>query len=123
MTMVDLQVRDISDELYQRLSWLAEKRNATISSMILDVVEREIQREEWWEHWKTLPKHTREIDSVALLKEAREENERITGIDVKSKIGREIDQAYVNLCCNGNHGCNQCGESMSMISSTHFAQP
>ena len=62
--------------LYQRIRWLAAKRNSSISSVILETVEREIRQEEWWEHWDSQPKFDGEIDTVALLREAREENDR-----------------------------------------------
>ena len=74
--MFNLLVKDVPDELYQRIRWLAAKRNSSISSVVLEAVEREIRQEEWWEHWDSLPKFDGEIDSVALIREAREENDR-----------------------------------------------
>ena len=74
--MFNLLVKDVPDELYQRIRWLAAKRNSSVSSVVLEAVEREIRQEEWWKRWDSLPKFDGEIDSVALIREAREENDR-----------------------------------------------
>lgn len=74
--MVNLQVKDVPAELYQRIQWLAVKRDSSIGSLLLEVIEREIQQEEWWEIWDSVPKFDGEIDSVRWIREAREENDR-----------------------------------------------
>ena len=74
--MFNLQVKDVPDELYQHIRWLAAKRNSSISSVVLEAVEREIRQEEWWKRWDSPPKFDGEIASVALIREAREENDR-----------------------------------------------
>ena len=74
--MVNLQVLNIPDELYQRIRWLAAKRNSSVSSVVLEAVDREIRQEEWWNRWDSLPKFDGEVDSVALIREVREENDR-----------------------------------------------
>ncbi len=76
MIMVDLQIKDVPAELYQHIQWLAAKRDSSIGSLILEVIEREIQQEEWWELWDSFPKFDGEIDSVRWIREAREENDR-----------------------------------------------
>ena len=45
--MVNLQVKDVPAELYQRIQWLAAERDSSIGSLLLEVIEREIQQEEW----------------------------------------------------------------------------
>ena len=123
--MVNLHVNDVPDELYQRIRWLAAKRDSSIDSLILEVVEREIRWEEWHEDWETLPKLDSEIDSVALLRRPVKKtigNWLNIGISENAKIGHDIDRFSLSRHCNGNHGCNQCGESVSRTSSTHLTQ-
>ena len=74
--MVDLQVKDVPDELYQRIRWLADRRDSSIDSVILEAIEQAIRREEWWERWASRPTFDGEIDSVRWIREAREENDR-----------------------------------------------
>ena len=74
--MVDLQVKDVPDELYQRVRWLADRRDSSVDSVILEAIEQAVQREEWWERWESRPTFDGEIDSVRWIREAREENDR-----------------------------------------------
>ena len=74
--MVNLQVKDVPDELYQRIRWLATRRDSSIDSVILEAIEQAVRREEWWERWESRPTFDGELDSVRLIREAREENDR-----------------------------------------------
>ena len=74
--MVNLQVNDVPDELYQRVRWLAARRDSSIDSVILEAIEQAVRREEWWERWESRPTFDGEIDSVRWIREAREENDR-----------------------------------------------
>ena len=69
--MATLQVRNIPDDLYSRIRWLAKKRNSTISATVLDAVESRIRDEEWEEYWKSLPKDEMEVSASELVYEAR----------------------------------------------------
>ena len=82
--MANLQVKNVPDDLYERIRWLAKKRNTTIKSTVLQAVEREVRQAEWWEHWESLPRFEGEFDTVASIRDAREENER--------KLAGDLDQ-------------------------------
>ena len=43
-------------------------------------------------------------------------------IDIDAMIAMIPIIPPLKTYCNGNHGCNQCGESVNRTSSTHFTQ-
>ena len=69
--MATLHVKDIPDQVYERIRWLAKKRNSTIKATILEAVERQIREEEWDEYWRSLPKDDPDVDASELVYEAR----------------------------------------------------
>ena len=69
--MATLHVRNIPDEMYERIRWLAKKRNSTISATVIAAVERQIRDEEWQEYWEGLPKDDLDVPPSELVYEAR----------------------------------------------------
>ncbi len=45
--MANLQVKKIPDSLHKRLEKQAEKQNRTMNEIVLDAIERELERREW----------------------------------------------------------------------------
>lgn len=69
--MANLQVRNISDDLHDRLRRHARENNCTISATVLTAVEQELAR---WESRKRLaqrPETDLGIEAAALLVEER----------------------------------------------------
>ena len=73
--MANLQVRNIPDDVHERLRHQAQASNSTMSAIVLDAVERELRRLEWQEHWAKLPTTDLDIDAVTLIAEARAERD------------------------------------------------
>ena len=74
--MANLQVKNIPDELHERLRRHAREHNCTISAVVLTAVERELSRSEWSER---LPQRSRTdlgIPAADLLHEDRAQHER-----------------------------------------------
>ena len=69
--MATLQVKNIPDEMYERIRWLAKKRKSTISATVIAAIERQIQEEEWQAHWEGLPKDALDVSPSELVYEAR----------------------------------------------------
>ena len=70
--MATLQVKNVPDEMYEQLRQLAKQRNTTISATVCRAVDRELQSAAWWDEWDKAPRSNLKIDSVALLREARQ---------------------------------------------------
>ncbi len=69
--MANLQVKNVPDDMYERIRWLAKKRNATIRATVLEAVERQIRDEEWQEYWEGLPKSELGYPASKLVSEDR----------------------------------------------------
>ena len=69
--MVTLEVKNIPDEMYERLRALAADRKTSVDATVRDVLEWELKNAEWWRHWKTLPRTNRVIDAARLVRESR----------------------------------------------------
>ena len=76
--MSNLQVRNIPDELHERLRLHARKKGVTISATVIAAIERELARLEWDEDFATRPNANLGTKvSVLLVEErARHEGER-----------------------------------------------
>ena len=74
--MANLQVKNIPDELHDRLRRHARERNCTISAVVLAAVERELSRSEWRERLAQRPRTDLGIPVAALLHEERAHRER-----------------------------------------------
>ena len=73
--MASLQVRDIPDELHERLRRCARRRNSSMSAIVLRAVERELDWAEWQERWESIPPLDVDLDVVATLDEVRRERD------------------------------------------------
>ena len=69
--MANLQVRNISDDLHDRLRRHARENNCTISAAVLSAVERELARGEWRKRLAQRPETDLGIEAAALLVEER----------------------------------------------------
>ena len=69
--MATLEVKNIPDEMFERLRALAAERQTSVDATVRDVLEGELKNAEWWRHWKTLPRTDRVIDAAELLHESR----------------------------------------------------
>lgn len=45
--MATIQIKNIPDSLRKRLEKQAEKKNLTINEIVLEAIERELERREW----------------------------------------------------------------------------
>ena len=69
--MSNLQVRNIPDELHERLRLHARKKGVTISATVIAAIERELNRNEWRERLASRPKTDLGVSASALLIEER----------------------------------------------------
>ena len=61
--MATLQIRNVPDELHERLRRFARERNQTMSAVVLAAVERAVEQAEWHERMANRP--TRDIGETA----------------------------------------------------------
>ena len=73
--MATLEVKDIPDEMFERLRMLAAERRTSVTAVVRDVLEWELKNAEWWRHWKTLPRTDRVINAAELIRESRTSRE------------------------------------------------
>ena len=69
--MANLQVRNISDDLHDRLRRHARENNCTISAAVLSAVERELARGEWRKRLAQRLETDLGVEAAALLVEER----------------------------------------------------
>ena len=69
--MANLQVRNISDDLHDRLRRHARENNCTISAAVLTAVEQELARWEWRKRLAQRPETDLGVEAAALLMEER----------------------------------------------------
>ena len=69
--MANLQVRNISDDLHDRLRRHARENNCTISAAVLSAVERELARWEWRKRLAQRPETDLSVEAAALIVEER----------------------------------------------------
>ena len=67
--MANLQVRNIPDDLHERLRRHARENNCTMSSVVLSAVERELARWEWRRRLAQHPTTDLGIAAATLLAE------------------------------------------------------
>lgn len=70
-----IQVKNVPDELHERLRRRAEGEGMTIGSYVLEVIERELalpSRRDWFERVRQL-EPVEGIDTAGLIREGREE--------------------------------------------------
>ena len=69
--MTNLQVKNIPDELYERLRRHARENHCTLSASVLAALERELSRWEWRKRLAQRPKTSLGVPAAALLMEER----------------------------------------------------
>ena len=69
--MANLQVRNISDDLHDRLRRHARENNCTISAAVLSAVERELARWEWRKRLAQRLETDLSVEAAALIVEER----------------------------------------------------
>ena len=83
--MANLQVRNIPEDLHERLRRHAKETNSTMSALVLSAVERELDRREWRERRARLPKTDLGVDAATLIAEARAERDA----ELEARLHRE----------------------------------
>ena len=73
--MASIQVRNIPDNLYERLYKHAHESNSTMRALVVAAIERELRRREWQQGLADRPVTDLGIDAATLLAEARAERE------------------------------------------------
>ena len=69
--MANLQVKNIPDDLHERLRRHARASGCTIGNAVLTAVERELARWEWRERLEQRPTTDLGVEAAALLAEER----------------------------------------------------
>ena len=69
--VANLQVRNIPDDLHERLRRHAREHNLTMSEVVLIAVERELERWEWRKRLAQRPKTDLGVEAATLLAEER----------------------------------------------------
>lgn len=77
--MANLQVRNIPDDLHERLRRHARKYNRSMSTVVVSAVERELALGEWRERLAQRPKTDLGVDAVTLIAEERAARDAETG--------------------------------------------
>ncbi len=77
--MANLQVRNIPDDLHERLRRHARENNCTMSTVVLSAVEREFVRWEWRERLAQRPTTDPGVAAATLLAEERSQRDLETG--------------------------------------------
>lgn len=77
--MANLQVRNVPEDLRERLRRRARKTNCSMSAIVLSAVERELARGEWEEYLSQRPRTELRVEAAALLVEERAFREQQTG--------------------------------------------
>ena len=73
--MPNLHLRNVPEDVHERLRHFVEKENSTMSAIVLAAVERELKRLEWQEHWEQIPPLEYDINAAEAIAEARAERE------------------------------------------------
>ena len=74
-SMANLQVKNISEDLHQRLRDTAAEDHTTISELVRVAIERELTRREWQSTFNTHPPTELHVTASELLREEREQRE------------------------------------------------
>ena len=69
--MANLQVRNVPDELHERLRRQAREHNCSMSAVVLRAVEHELERLEWRERLAQRPTTDLGVDAATLIAEER----------------------------------------------------
>ena len=69
--MANLHVRNIPDDLYERLRRYAHENDRTMSSVVICALERELERLEWLDRLAGHPPINLGLDAATLIAEER----------------------------------------------------
>ena len=69
--MANLQVRNVPDDLHERLCRYARENNCTMSAAVIIAVERELARWDWRKRLSQRPKTDLGMEAATLLAEER----------------------------------------------------
>ena len=78
--MANLQIRNIPDDVYERLRRYARANSRSVSSVVVSAVERELARLEWPERLARHPPTDLGIDAATLIAEERMRRDRELGL-------------------------------------------
>ena len=73
--MANLQVRNMPEELHERLRRHARSRNCSMSAAVLQAIERELDSWEWHERLASHPTTDLGIDAATLIAAEREQRD------------------------------------------------
>ena len=79
--MANLQVKNVPEELHERLRRHARKNNCTMSAAVLAAIERELSLAEWRERMAARPAVDLGVPAAQLIEEARAERDRELGLE------------------------------------------
>jgi plasmid stability protein len=74
--MANLQIKNLPDDLHQRLRHYSRQHNRTISDIALAALEREVARQEWHERLSQRPATELGSSAASLLEQERQEREK-----------------------------------------------
>ncbi len=74
--MATLHIRNVPDELHERLRRIARKTNGTMRGIVLAALEKELERSEWRERMANRPVVDLGVPAARLIEEARAERDR-----------------------------------------------
>lgn len=77
--MGNLQVRNVPDDLHERLRHQARENNCSMSAVVLRAVERELERLEWRERLAQRPTTVLSVDAATIIAEERARRDRELG--------------------------------------------
>ena len=69
--MANLQVKNIPDDLHERLRRHAQENNCTMSSVVLAALERELAWSDWQKRFAKHPETDLGVDAATLIAEER----------------------------------------------------
>ena len=70
--MANLQVRNVPQQLHDRLRTSARENNCTMSAIVLSAIERELARWDWRKRLAQRPTTVLGVDAAALIREERD---------------------------------------------------
>ena len=79
--MANLYVRNIPDDVYERLRRYAREHNRSVNSIVIGALERELERLEWPERLARHPPIDLGVDAATLIAEERRRRDRELGLD------------------------------------------
>ena len=73
--MSNLQVKNVPEALHDRLKHYARRNNRTLSEIVLQALERELTRAEFYERLATRPESKLGVPAASLLEEERRQRD------------------------------------------------